>query len=270
MNRLDWTAGLALDVFGVPIGLRANHPALLPRVGNYLPTGWRLAAEPEVEVMVSLLSPGLPSRERCYRPITLFFNHEQLARSTFPDRLYSLLSTQLLGYVAIEAPGHIFLSAGVVAWQGQAILLPAYETAERASLVQAFLSRGATYISRTFAVLDADGRVYPYLEPARQARSVGEPRSWQPTAIQMQVHAPHEPLPVGQVLITQPRRRARWHPRPLTTGQGLLALTALAPAARDYPGRVLATLHQLAAHTRLWQGAYSDPAQVAEQALSGA
>ena len=51
-------------------------------------------------------------------------------------------------FVAERAPDHLFVHAGVVGWEGRAIVMPGASFAGKTTLVQAWLEAGATYYFR--------------------------------------------------------------------------------------------------------------------------
>jgi hypothetical protein len=63
--------------------------------------------------------------------------------------------------VAENARRWIFVHAGVVAWRGQAIVIPGATQSGKTSLVAALVRAGAEYFSDEYAVFDARGRVHP-------------------------------------------------------------------------------------------------------------
>lgn len=65
-------------------------------------------------------------------------------------------------YVAEFADPELFIHAGVVAWQGRAIVLPGSSFAGKSTLVTSLVEAGATYLSDEYAVFDEAGRVRPY------------------------------------------------------------------------------------------------------------
>src|SRR4029077_6709070 len=75
------------------------------------------------------------------------------------------LATHAEFFVAERAPDHLFVHAGVVGWDGGAIVMPGASFAGKTTLVQAWLGAGATYYSDEFAVLDRTGRVHPFTRP---------------------------------------------------------------------------------------------------------
>ena len=57
------------------------------------------------------------------------------------------------------------MHAGVVGWNGRALLLPGRTLSGKTTLVAELLRAGATYYSDELAVLDARGRVHPFPKP---------------------------------------------------------------------------------------------------------
>src|SRR5207237_7890415 len=113
-----------------------------------------------------------------------------------------------------------------------------------------------------FAVLDARGRVHPYVKPL-SLRRAGE---------FAQQHFPIEalggmpgvkPLPVGLVLLTEYKAGARWRPRRLTQGQGTLGLLAHVVAARRQPAQSLAALQQIVATAPVLKGRRGEASELA-------
>src|SRR4029453_6021297 len=145
--------------------------------------------------------------------------------------------------VAERAPDHLFVHAGVVGWEGRAIVMPGASFAGKTTLVQAWLERGATYYSDEFAVLDRAGRVHPFARPLaiRDGSTVGTRRV--PVAA-LGAETGATPLPIGLVLVTSYRAGARWRPRRLTPAPTLLALMRHTVAARGNPEHSMPILKQ--------------------------
>ncbi len=84
------------------------------------------------------------------------------------------LGGHLMIHVAEYAPEFVFVHAGVVAWQGRALLLPGVSHAGKSTLVAELVRAGATYYSDEFALLDSHGRVHPFARDLR-IRRPGKP-----------------------------------------------------------------------------------------------
>jgi hypothetical protein len=146
-------------------------------------------------------------------------------------------------FVAERAPDHLFVHAGVVGWEGRAIVMPGASFAGKTTLVQAWLEAGATYYSDEFAILDRAGRVHPFARPlAIRDRSTGLTR--RVPAVALGAESGTMPLPVGVVLSTWYRAGARWRPHPLTAAPTLLALMRHTIAARGNPAHSMPILKQ--------------------------
>ena len=124
IDRLGWAAGIALTSYGVRIGIRVNDPAVLDRVQQHLPCGWKPAASPVVERLYSLLVGGAGRRPNLRRFNLLYGNLERLARTLDLEEVFERLESDLRLNVAELARRKVFVHAGVVGWRGKAILIP--------------------------------------------------------------------------------------------------------------------------------------------------
>ena len=147
--------------------------------------------------------------------------------------------------VAMLAPRRVFVHAGAVAWKGRAILIPGQSLAGKSRLVMELVRAGATYLSDEFAVLDGKGRVHPYPKPI----------SMRETPQSKQVDVPvksiggivgTKPVPLGLVVVATHKEGARWRPKLMSSGEGILALLSNCPAGRLAPERVLRVLARAA------------------------
>ena len=68
--------------------------------------------------------------------------------------------------MALHAPAHVFIHAGVVGIGEAAIRASlAASYAGKSTLVAELVARGATYYSDEYAAVDADGAIHPYPRP---------------------------------------------------------------------------------------------------------
>jgi hypothetical protein len=87
-----------------------------------------------------------------------------------PEKVWDIPSASAAEYVirdlelwiAEHAEDLIFVHAGVVAFEGRALLLPGRSFTGKTALTAALLRAGAVYGSDEYAVLDSDGLVHPY------------------------------------------------------------------------------------------------------------
>ena len=155
----------------------------------------------------------------------------------------SALAAHAERVIAERTPDHLFVHAGVVGWDGCAIVMPGTSFAGKTTLVQAWLAAGATYYSDEFAVLDRSGRVHPFARPlAIRDGATGLTR--RVPVVTVGARAGTMPLAVGLVLSTSYRAGARWQPRRLTPAAALLALMRHTVAARRDPAHSMPILKQ--------------------------
>ena len=171
-------------------------------------------------------------------------------------------------YVAMNARDRVFVHAGVVGWQGRAILLPGRSMAGKSTLVRALLAAGATYYSDEFAVLDAKGRVHPF--PRRLSLRRPGMLSDRPHAADLGAETGSRPLPVGLIVHTEYRPGAGWRPKPLTAARSMFELASYMGPQVSHSSRGKMVLERLATSATALYGRRGDAADVANEILHAA
>jgi len=247
------------DAYGVRIGLRVDCRAVLDTLGQdaergHLPFGWHAvddhAADTPVSVRYQLLTSASHGVQASFR---VKVGEHLLADVRSVMEAAMAVAAHAEPWVAARAPNHLFVHAGVVGWQGRAIVIPGSSFAGKTTLVQAWLEAGATYYSDEFAVLDRAGRVHPFARPLAVREG--------PTALPRRVPAATlgaetgtTPLPIGLVLVTSYRAGAHWRPRRLTTARTLIELMRNAIAARGNPAHSMPILKRAASDSLAFAG----------------
>lgn len=274
IDRLGWAAGFSIRAYGRTIGVRVSEPALLDRIREVLPFGWKPSANPRVERLYSLLhgGDGTPAAEglrgRDVRRFHLLYGDwTRVGRTLHLDELFPILAADLRMFVAEFATNRVFLHAGVVGWKGQAILLPGPSHAGKSTLVAELVRAGAHYYSDEFAVIDGKGRVHPFIKPI-SLQLDGTVQSDHPVQ-SLGGRNGRPPLPVGLVAATTFQPGAIWAPRLLSPGEGALALLANAVAARRSPDMVLCAVEQIAATAPVLEGPRGEARETASRILEG-
>jgi len=267
LDRLGWAAGLAFTAYGVSVGVRVSDSSVLERVRALLPPGWKPAGKPTVRRLYSLIVGGPTGRSGVRRFNLLYSDAARLLRTHDLEEALGQLELDLELYIADRAPRRTFVHAGVVGWNGQAIVIPGDSFSGKSSLVKALVEAGASYYSDEFAVLDERGRVHPYPIPLtiRPARDGGPPMKYR--AEELGGVAGVRPLPVGLVLITRYVSGTRFRPRPLSAGRAVLELLAHSLPARRRPGRVLDALSRVVSHALVLRGTRGEAEETAGQIL---
>jgi hypothetical protein len=153
------------------------------------------------------------------------------------DVALDLFDAQLRSHIALHAPGHIFVHAGVVAVGGQAIVIPGRSFSGKTTLVAALVDAGAEYYSDEFAVIDPDGLVHPYPRPL-SLRQDGKPAIDTDVA-ELGGRAGSDAIRIGVVLVTRYQPNVAWEPAVRSAGEGVLALMANTVPALDRPSESL-------------------------------
>jgi hypothetical protein len=250
---------------GVTVGLRVNRPELLGALVERLPAEARPARGPVVRLLYSLLVPRATAAHiRAFHLV--YRGAERIARTTDLEQALDALEADVRLSVAAYAPRRIFVHAGVVAWQGRAILLPGRTFAGKSTLVEALVRAGATYYSDEYAVLDERGRVHPFPK-AIALREPGTARARKVPVEQIGGTQGERPLAVGLVVATRYRAGARFRPRRLTPGQAVLELLDNTVPARRAPRRAMATLRAVALEAVAIRGTRGEAAELARDLL---
>jgi len=269
MNKVDslgWAAGFALKSYGVRVGIRTNDPAILERARTHLPAEWTTASSTIVDRVYSIMIGGKGSRSSARRLNVLYGDHERLTRSFETDSLFELLESDLRLFVAEWAKHRVFVHAGVVGWKGQAIVIPGRSYSGKSTMVAELVRAGATYYSDEYAVFDARGRVHPFAKPI-ELREEGKFVQTKVPVADLGGHAGTKPLPVGLVLMTRFQSGARWRPRKLTPGQGVLEMLFNTVSARRSPEQALATLRVVASQAAVLKGVRGDATDLVQPLL---
>ena len=253
IDRLGWAAGISFTAYGARVGVRINNPQFMDRLLGYLPPGWEPAPSPVVERLYSLFIAGEGPRTNVRRFNILYSDLIRVARTTDLDQVFERFESDLRLYVAEVAHHRLFVHAGVVGWRGRAIVIPGRSFSGKTTLVAELVRAGASYYSDEYAVFDSRGRVHPYPKPL----SLRENGSFQQKDYPAEAFGGRtgtKPLSVGLVVMSEYKSGAKWRPRQLSAGQGVLALLANTVAARRQPKTAFAILQQVTAKAPVLKG----------------
>jgi hypothetical protein len=209
----------------------------------HLPYGWRAVEDQEADGSVSIryeLRAGGSGRASI--PYRVYAGTDLIAETSRLVEAGQALAAHAEAVIAERAPEHLFIHAGVVGWEGRAIIMPGTSFAGKTTLVRAWLEAGATYYSDEFAVLDGRGRVHPFARPLAIRNGSTVTRHVPASALGAETGT--MPLPIGLVLVTSYQHGARWQPHRLTAARTLLALMRHTVAARGNPQHSMPILKQ--------------------------
>lgn len=262
LDRFHWITGVAFVSHGARVGVRVNDASLLNCLRDRLPPGSQIAETPVVDSLLSLAVTESKSRTNNAPHYFLYQGPCRMAHTRSADEALHVMESLMHGQVAAEAQKYLFVHAGVVAWNGRAILIPGRSFSGKSSLVAALIEAGATYLSDEYAVLDAGGQVHAYAKTLSLRDEEGHPRGcYSIEALGGQ--AADGPLPVGLILSATYQAGARWRPRLLTPGRALLTLLDNTVQVRKQPGMALGILQKVAADAPAFQSKRGEAAPVA-------
>jgi len=261
VDRTELPATLTFVSYGVCVRLHAPDATWLTDMKQRLPPGWRLAdgSQPDCTVSVEPRSAGYVGR-------VVWRDGEDVASTSVETRqhLPNLLESQIRLLVAEHAPRQVFVHAGVVGWGGIAIVVPGRTFTGKTTLVAELIRRGATYYSDEYAVFDVQGRVHPFAKPLsiREA-GIWQQREW--PVEELGGRAGKKPLTVGLIVATHFEAVARWHPRRLSAGEGVLALLNHTVSVRRQPKRALDVLGRVVAQAAVLEGVRGEARELIDE-----
>lgn len=263
LDRLVWADGMSFTAFGVRVGVRVNNKATLEALVARLPPGYKPSKVRTTDHLYSMTGFANGSSGRVQRFNLGYWNLLRFARTTSFDDLLEQFESHLQLTVAEFAPARVFVHAGVVAWNGKAILIPGLSFSGKSTLVAELLRAGATYYSDEYAVIDANGRVHPYARELRM-RSAEAVHIKRMRAKDFGAATGSKPLPIGLVISTRFKDGGRWRPRELTRGKGVLELLANTVSARSQPEMALSFLTRAVAFATSLKGSRGEAREIVD------
>lgn len=266
IDRLGWAAGISFTSYGVRVGVRVNRPEVLPGLQKHFPPGWRPSAAAVVDRLYSLVAGGEGSRRGVRRMSLLYGDIERVGRTPDYDRIVQTFESDLRQYIAGAARRRTFVHAGAVGWRGRAVIIPGSTMSGKTTLVAELVRAGADYYSDEYAVLDARGRLHAFPKPL----SIREDVTYRQTPLPVESlggKAGSKPLPIAMVLLNEYRRGARWRPRRLSAGRGIMSLLAHTVGVRRDPEVALTTLERVVSGAAVLKGARGEAREIAVSIL---
>jgi hypothetical protein len=236
---------MAVEVFGVSVEVTGEAPHLAAVRGLLPPSARAISGAPAGGgfALVPAGDDGL---------LELVCDGQSVAGRMDASVALGVLDAKLRMHIALNAPDHIFVHAGVVGIDGRAIVLPGASFAGKTTLVRALVQAGAGYWSDEYAAIDADGLVHAYAKPL-SVRGGSNGTEDQPVE-RLGGRAGDRPLPVGLIVLTRYRRGAIWAPRVCSPGEGALGLLEHTVPATSRPDQALAAVRSAASRASVLAG----------------
>jgi hypothetical protein len=260
-----------VSAYGVRIGLRATEPEGLDRLLERLPHGWKPGRMATVDRLYSLVLGGGRDGAATHmgRYNLLYENGTQLSRALDVEPVLEAFEWFSGLFIAECSPRRIFVHAGVVGWQGRAIILPGRTMSGKTTLTAALVGAGALYLSDEYAVVDGRGRVHPFPKTLSVREDATGSQRERPVGFFGGQQAT-KPLPAGLVVVSRYEENARFRPRRVSPGRGLLELLANTVPARREPDRALRTLEEVVHRAPVLKGVRGEATEAASALLERA
>jgi hypothetical protein len=267
IDRLGWASGLSFCAYGARIGIRVNEAWVVERLPRYLPPGSEPSSSGIVDILYSLWIGGVSERPGVRNYHLVYAGARRVVRSLDLDEALGQLESVLHFGVALMARRKLFVHAGVVGWRGRTIVIPGRSLSGKTSLVVALLRAGATYYSDEYAVFDGEGLVHPFPKPLSLRRGDAGPPERCPVEA-LGGRPGTKPIPMGLVALSVYQAGARWRPRTLSRGRGVLSLLDNTVLARARPKEALAILERAVEGTSILKSKRGEACDVVESLLS--
>ena len=265
IDRLGWADGMSFTSYGVRIGVRVNNSALLPALIERLPPGSKPSFQ-VVDHLYSLIGSHTQTESKVRRLSLGYWNLLRIARSRAFNEVLEAFESHVQMTVAEYAPRRIFVHAGVVGWKDWAILIPGVSHSGKTTLVDRLIRAGAKYYSDEYAVLDGRGRVHPYPR-ALGMRLPDGVDSKRVRADEIGAEVGSKPLRIGLVVSTRYKDGARWRPKQITRGRGVLELMSNTVSARSQPELALSVLPAALESALILKGVRGEASEIVNSIL---
>jgi hypothetical protein len=252
-ERISFTAfGVTVEVL-VPARLHPDALAVIP------PGATRGGARP-ARATVTVVEDE--------RELVIHAQSELIGSTADEALALGMVDAQIRAQVALLAPEHIFVHAGVVAVDGRAVAVPGSTHTGKTTLTQALVAAGAVYYSDEFAVIDAAGLVHPYPKPLSIRHPDGSGRTTETAAGALGGETGREPIPLGLIVVTSYRPGATLRPVPLSAAAAMLALLGHTIPARTRPEQSMAALRAAVQGATAWSSERGEAREAARVILS--
>ncbi len=245
--------------YGLCLAIETDAPDRLDELIRWLPPHSRCDEETPPD---AVLRVSWPTDDPDHLTLTI---DGAPPESIFALRGIHLFESQAKLLVAERSPDFVFVHAGVVGWQGRAIVIPAASFAGKTTLVAALIAAGADYYSDEFAVVDAQGLIHPFSRPLMVRQD--SVRHWrEPT--DYGARQAIQPIPAGLILSTRYELTAHWQPQTLSAGQTISKLLKNTVSVRRDAARAMAFCRRLIANSPCWSGPRGSADETASMILA--
>lgn len=247
----------------VVIQFRSNSARLLAVLADLLPH-LRGTENKQPDVTFSLNEHEFDSAANTF---DFFVNNRQVTIGRAFSSPLEFVQCYMQEAIAILSREFVFVHAGVVGWNGRAIILPGKSGVGKSNLVRALINSGATYYSDEYAAIDSKIRIHPYLCPLRLKGTSGTLHSHLSCVTEPASCAP-EPIRASLLVMSSYLPGGDWQPRMLSSGERFFALLRNTIAIRCEPESSMRVLNNLSSSVEGVESCRGEADYVADIILS--
>lgn len=234
------TKPLEFEAFGVKIGVFCDDSELERKIKKALP----LAVPNQFKFKRNEFNEHnfFLQKDKNDDSVLISRNDEEGFRFFDEWRVLDYFSSRIRITVAEFAKSYVFIHAGAVGWKDRAIIIPGRSYSGKTTLVSELIKLGAKYYSDEYAVLDEDGFLHPYPKMLSMRGIISDWDQLDTAPEEFGATVGEKKLPVGMVLVTNYKENARWRPRILKPGEGVMEILQHTIPIRNSPDFVLKVL----------------------------
>ncbi|HRH43607.1 MAG TPA: hypothetical protein PKY82_18400 [Pyrinomonadaceae bacterium] len=266
-RKVKWKEFLAFEVFGVKIGVRSNDATIINRIKEglpyLLPIDIKSISFEEINhcFSVYLTKRGSP------RKIWLNKDDDEIIDFLYVKDKLDFLDSKIRLTVAEFAENFVFLHAGVVGYKGKAILVPARSFSGKTTLVAELAKRGLDYYSDEYAVLDSKGLVHPFTKKLSIRGIIDDYQQVDIDVEELGGKKGVEPLKVGVILISKFKKKGKFNPKIVSSGEGIIESISNSVSIRQNPKFVLQVLSIITNEAKIIKTIRGEAASFADKFL---
>ena len=233
----------------VKISVNSNRKDLLEKLKKKMPeifpVKWSEVSVEQIPHQFQILKDSRTGEISVFKEEETIYQGRELARA------FDLLISRLRLTVAEFAGRLVFLHAGVVGWQGKAIIIPGKSFAGKTTLVAELAKNGCQYFSDEYAMLDKDGMVHPFPKKLSLRGIVDDYTQVDFAVEKLGGRRAKKPLPVGWILVAEYKKHKKNKAKlqEISPGEGIMACIANSISIRQNPKFVIEVLNKALSQT---------------------
>lgn len=214
---------LSIKVYGIKICIKADTNSLLGELKNQIVNA--------VPVEFEFINDQNPNHiiyvKKLEDEMFEFYKNGESFGSMSKTVIFEMFISILRVIIAEFAVKKVILHAGVVAWNGKAIVIPGKSFRGKTTLVAEFVKKGAIYYSDDFAVLNKNGFIQSFPKALSMRGIIDDETQVDYSVESMGGRAGKRNIAVGMILLTEfdPLvTNKKFKPKFLSAGQGILEI----------------------------------------------